>query len=483
MKFLKTYDSYNESLINENRMLSDDKSLTMFFKNPALKIFKGDANSKRGYHLRLSLGSSDTEVIKNIKTFLNKFLNENNYEIKTIEPGDFKNNARSGQFFTYIVTILADTELDSKNTAKQGSNIIFANNQNTKGSYDAKSLTPTGLKIKEDHYFKSNQLIEAIIRGIKRKFKNNAAIEYPLLGLVTDIHAFNSKYKFNSPQEISDITDIIKLNEDLSDALTFLGSSDLAVIGKDFGEILGAIYMLNIIKDNDGVMFPSGNNPIVDFYLDGYGISSKYKAGAAPTLSGIINNINRDSITSNEETDLLEIFDIITKNGVTESYIEIAKFLNSQGIVKLSEIFNVNIKDITKDFLQNKAIEYKENDINPLQELGEYYNIIGRHPSSNIDWKRFKSKTLYHGIFTGPLSYHVADLLNGKIGSSKYLDALNSIIKKTEVKQLYLNFMLKNNAVQFNIKSFSDPKSKFSFIAPNQSTYNPTNGKLGFKLL
>lgn len=480
VKYLKTYDSFNELKINESKMLIDDKSLTMFFKNLSLKQFKGDANSKRGYHLRLQLGSSNTEVMKNLKTFLDKFLND--YEINIIEPDDFTNGARSGQFFTYIVNVLSDTVLDNRNTAKKGANIVFTNNQNTKGSFNPKGLSPVGLKLKEDYYYKSNQLIVDINNGVKSAFNDNVVIQYPLLGLVSEIHSFSSKYKFNSLQEISDTNEFIKLSEELSDALLFIDPTDLAKIGKDFGEILGSVYMLNIVKNNDGIMFPGGNNPLVDFYIDGYGISSKYKEGASATLTDIIKKIDRDSITSNEELDLLKILDIVVNNGVTESYIEIAKFLNSPGIIKLAEIFNTNFDGITKEFLQKKAIEYKENNVDVPKELSEYYDVMNRRASGSIDWNRFKSKAVYHGVFTGPLSYHVADLLNGKIGSSKYTNALNTIIRKTEVKQIYLNFALKINSVQFNIKSFSNPKSTFNFTAPNQSVYNPTNGRLGFEL-
>ena len=74
------------------------------------------------------------------------------------------------------------------------------------------------------------------------------------------------------------------------------------------------------------------------------------------------------------------------------------------------------------------------------------------------------------------------DLLNGDIGSTKYLDALNTIMRKVEVKQLYLDFLLKKDVIEFKMRAFTNPKAKFEFEAPNQSVYNPSNGKLGFKM-
>jgi hypothetical protein len=466
----------------EGKLHTDDKAVTAFFRNEAKKLFKGDANSKRGYHLRLELGTSNDEAMTNVKKVVDTVLKPEDYKINVVEPGDFKNGARSGQFFTYEVELLNNVELDRKESAQAGTKIIFANNQAAKGSIPAKALTPTGLKLKEDYDYTPSNLIYDLKLQIQKQYGSKQGVAFPLLGLVDVVSAYKGKNFFNSPLEITDIDDYITMDEELVEAMLALDPTDLAVIGKDFGEVLGGIYLMNICKYTDGVLFPSGNNPIVDLYFDGYGISSKYKKGAAPTLSGVIKNLKEEQLTTPDEVELNKIFTILKDYGVTDSYIEVAKMLNSPAITKLAEMYGVKPADITESFLQTEAQRMQAEGIDPLVALKDFYTIMGRKPSGTIDWKRFKTDKSWHGVFTGPLSYHVIDLLNGGIGSTKYLDALNTIMRKVEVKQLYLDFLLKKDMIEFKMRAFTNPKAKFEFEAPNQSVYNPSNGKLGFKM-
>ena len=473
---------FESAWLYENKMLTDDKAVTMFFRNITNKKYKGDANSKRGYHLRYSLGNTIDATIKNIEGIMDTIMESDNYEINVVEPGDFKNGARSGQFFTYIVKMLNDVNLDNKTIAQIGTNVVFSNNEVPEGSVSPKALTPKGLKLKEDSAYTLQGLVASLNNAIDLQYGSKPAISFPLNGLVDIVKSYTSPYRFNNPIEITDITDSIKMNQELIEAMDAMGSADVAIIGKDFGETLGAVYLMNISNYQEGVIFPSGNNPIIDFYIDGYGISSKYKKGAAPTLTGVIKNLKKDQLTTDDELELSKIFDIHTEYGVAESYLEIGKLLNVPGVIKLAEMLNVSPNKLSVDMLQQAAIEIQSRGGKPIEELKEYYNVMNRKPSGTIDWKRFKSNKSWHGIFTGPLSYHVVDILNGGVGSEKYLIALNAIMRKVEVKQLYLDFILKKDTIEFKMRAFTNPKAQFEFTAPNQSVYNPSNGKLGFKM-
>lgn len=468
--------------LNEGKLHTDDKSVTAFFRNTAKKLFKGNTNSKRGYHLRLELGTSNDAAIESVKKVVEVVLKPEEYTIHTIAPGDFKNGARSGQFFTYMVELLKNVELNAKESAQEGTKVIFANNQAAEGSIQPKALTPKGLELKEDYDYTPANLVEDLKKAIQAQYSDKQGVAFPLLGLVDTVASYRSKHSFNSPLEITDIDDYIKMSEELMEAILTLDPADLAIVGKDFGEALGGVYLMNICKYSDGVLFPKGNNPIVDFYIDGYGISSKYKKGAAPTLTGVIKNLKEEQLTTPDEIELNNIFTILKNQGVTNSYIEIAKLLNAPGIIKLAEIYRVKVNDINTAFLQSKAEEIQASGQDPLEILKDYYSIMNRKPGGTVDWHRFKSNKGWNGIFTGPLSYHVADLLNGGVGSTRYLDALNVIMRKVEVKQLYLDFLLKKEVIEFKIRAFTSPKAKFEFVAPNQSVYNPSNGKLGFKM-
>ena len=58
--------------------------------------------------------------------------------------------------------------------------------------------------------------------------------------------------------------------------LSSISTQDKNTIGKDFGEILGGIFLGKHVGIKKGLDFPKGNEPLVDFYIDGYKISSKY---------------------------------------------------------------------------------------------------------------------------------------------------------------------------------------------------------------
>ena len=114
-----------------------------------------------------------------------------------------------------------------------------------------------------------------------------------------------------------------------------------------------------------------------------------------------------------------------------------------------------------------------------LKALSSFYKTINRGPKNGeVNWDKLSDKKLY-GIVIGPLSYYVVDYLNS---NKEYKDALAELLSKIEVKQLYLNIQLGKQKLDFNLKSFSDPNAQFTFESPNQSIYNPDNGRLGFKM-
>ena len=79
----------------------------------------------------------------------------------------------------------------------------------------------------------------------------------------------------------------------------------------------------------------------------------------------------------------------------------------------------------------------------------------------------------------GPLSYHVADSLNEM---SEYTDSLKKLLNTYDIKQLYLDINKNKGFMKFVLKPFSNDENRFIFTAPNQSVYNPGNGRLGFAL-
>ena len=260
---------------------------------PAMEkiLGSGRINTKNGgKDLRFDLGGDSKKALQLISDALNK-VGATNFDIITAGPGEYSNGSNSGKFTTFIVTFGED--VDSIKASK-GDVIKFVDNNPPKGSIKSKELTPTSLKLPQDIDMNSSSLASSVKGAINSKYSSNLFMQ----SFLTELYDLVSTHKptnfFNDPLALSAFAETIGYDENVREAIDALGAADLNTIGKDFGEVLGAALLLNMVKTEKGISFPSGNNPLVDFYIDGYGISSKYKSGAAPTLSNIIKNLKSE---------------------------------------------------------------------------------------------------------------------------------------------------------------------------------------------
>jgi hypothetical protein len=412
--------------------------------------YKGAKSSKHGSHLRYDLGSSkDTEsTLSNIFNTLGL-----DYKITVIDANDFKNGAKSGTYKTY--------KIDSDNQT-----VYIVNQQRENSTIVSKSLSPTNLGIVGKTYTNTGSLINTV--------NSNLTTNKDLLSSLMNDVADNTKKE--SLDKLQDFKEDIALSSATIDAAKDLSPADINTIGKDFGEILGSIFLLKKVK-SPSLEFPSGNNPLIDFIINDYKVSSKYKSGAAATLTDITNGIDKKTLKKQNQKNLYTVLDIIVNKNVSSGYLEVAKYFNLQGIQELSKIMKIPVENITtasiNDYIQKTGKE------KALKALNPFYKTINRGPKNGeVDWDKLSDKKLY-GIVLGPLSYYVVDYLNS---NKEYKDALAELLSKIEVKQLYLNIQLGKQKLDFNLKSFSDPNAQFTFESPNQSIYNPDNGRLGFKM-
>ncbi len=458
-----------------------NESTTLIEGSKLMDIIRPDFD-KRGYdgkiesgrrdkHLRYMLGSDVTSAEKSIKSIVDSYFT--NYQLEAIAPKDFKNGSYSGKYYTFKLTLEDDVKLKGKLFHK-GTEIVIVNDELPKGSIAAKALTPTGFKLDESYRGKDDLYKEMNVR-IDSKYGKDPLIVNSLKSLIEDTYVFKSKYNFGSPNEIFSLEETIMLSQKTIESIKHFDASDLNTIGKDFGEILGAIYMMGVTKYEEGVSFPSGNNPLVDFYIDGYGVSSKYKGGAAPTLTGIIKNLTEDQLSSDIQRRLFKIFEIVNSNKVSSGYLEIAKYLELPGYKVLEDV--IGKKNLSTDDINSEVEKFRGDNEGFMKKFDPFYRSIGRFPKDGeVIWEKLKKG---YGAILGPLSYHVTDNLNA---DAEYVDALKELLSKLDVKQLYLDFYIKKNEMFLHLKSFSNEKVNFSFEAPNQSVYNSDNGKLGFKM-
>lgn len=453
-------------------------------KDLFLKLkYHGERKSKHGAHLRFQFDQDNKKALKLIEDALRKD-KISKYEIEELQISDYGSGAKSGEFQTYAIKFTEDHRI-SGGIIPKDMIVYVVNAVPQKGIFGGKALSPAGLKITMDTNLTLETLYNETKDKLSIKYTKNPASLGALTSLVDEIYNWTPKTIFDSPYNLKPFEQTISYSEKTEEYVTALSPTDLNAVGKDFGEILGGLFLLKCIDTQHGVKYPKGNEPLVDFFVDdNIKISSKYKKGAAPTLSGIIANVNLKSLDNPTQKKLYEVLEISSTNSVTDGYLKIAKHLNIPGYVILCNI--MKNQDPTINDIDNfiKGIVIKEDggfDSESFFNLfNEFYQSLNSWPKNkSIDWEKLKTDKRFFGAIIGPLSICVAKTLNE---DPIYLESLKALCSMVPINQLYLDFKLKTNLIEFHLKAFESEESEFKFEAPNQSVYNPSNGRLGFAL-
>jgi len=438
--------------------------------------FSGKPDSKHGAHLRFNLVTAE-DAENEIEVALDKISPDKFYDLTKIEKGDFASGAKSGTFDTYKIEVIKPA------AGLEKGDTVFVVNQVTKaGTIVAKSLTPTNLGLTGRNFTDENELASYVNKQLESKVKNPELVK-ALSNLTINI-AEKAHTRFQKVSLIKEEKDVVELTPETVKLLSKFSPTDLNIIGKDFGEVLGAIQMLkSVVNAGVGVEFPKGNNPLVDFTIDNYQTSSKYQVGAAASLIQVLKGIDPKKLENDpDQLDLYNILKIAIDSDTAQGYINVARAINSKGLKSLAKILGVSQDKVTIQFINDVMTQLFSRKNNKQKteilksKFGPFYETIGRSPRMEaINWEKIGEN--YFGLVSSPLAYSVVDDLNN---NPKYTKALKEILSKIEVKQLYLDFSLSKSTASFNLKNFSSATFKFG---TNVSTYNPTNSKLAFSLV
>ena len=442
----------------------------------------GDKGTKKPAHLRYQLGSDPS---KNITKAADKVLGKGNYAMADVKMGS--KDSASGSYPTIKVTVTKPTQ-----NFKKGDFVLIVNQTGQENkTVTFKALTPVKLGIAGD-YKDLNSLVQATTRAVQ-KDKNLGKI---LTGLVTDT-AKNTPTSKSGLSKLRSGKTNVPLSKQTTQALGGISKEDKNTIGKDFGEVLGGIFLGKMVGIKKSLNFPKGNEPLVDFYIDGYKISSKYEKGATASLTDLLKAIKPDQIKGDKDQYALykALLPMLSETS-PNAFIRIASAFpkDMPAIQTLGSIIGVDPKSLTsqdindyikKLFVKTNAKTAKQKNDVFFKKFGKLFSEMKRNPGKAgvVEWDTMKKKTGdngYYGAITSPLSYYVADQMNTK---PKFVQALKEMISKTGVKQMYLTFDLKGDgSMGFDIRSFNDPNASFKFDIPSLSTLNPTSSKLGFSL-
>ena len=442
----------------------------------------GDKGTKKPAHLRYQLGSDPS---KNITKAADKVLGKGNYAMADVKMGS--KDSASGSYPTVKVTVTKTTQ-----NFKKGDFVLIVNQTGQENkTVTFKALTPVKLGIAGD-YKDLNSLVQATTRAVQ-KDKNLGKI---LTGLVTDT-AKNTPASKSGLSKLRSGKTNVPLSKQTTQALGGISKEDKNTIGKDFGEVLGGIFLGKMVGIKKSLNFPKGNEPLVDFYIDGYKISSKYEKGATASLTDLLKAIKPDQIKGDKDQYALykALLPMMSETS-PNAFIRVASAFpkDMPAIQTLGNIIGVDPKSLTsqdindyikKLFVKTNAKTAKQKNDVFFKKFGKLFAEMKRNPgkAGGVEWDTMKKKTGdngYYGAITSPLSYYVADQMNTK---PKFVQALKEMISKTGVKQMYLTFDLKGDgSMGFDVRSFNDPNASFKFDIPSLSTLNPTSSKLGFSL-
>jgi len=440
--------------------------------------FKVETENKgnRGPVLRADFKTSD-HVESVISDIVSKLIPKDSFEIKEFQKN--QGESKSSTYPTFKISLTKNTD-----NYKKGESVYVVSTVKKGASTKSKALTPNKLGITSKKFKNANQLTSEIKKNIPTVVEN-PKISSSLDFLTNDVLQNSQKNKFKNVNDIKKFSEDIQFSKETSAALNQLSPQDIGAIGSDFGECLGAIALLNSVSNSGtGLEFPADEkNPLADFQLDGYNISSKYNKGGAASIVDAIQGIDKEQLTTPAQKKLFKVLETISEKSAIVGPIEVAKMLKLDGTQKLAELIKVDPDQITIQTINNyltKLIAQTKNDEQKSsvvqKKLKPFYDAIGKSPDFPINWRDMSPKR-YFGLITAPFANYVAASMNG----NKVLKAaLKEVMSKSEVKQLYLTMNLKKNFANFSLKSFSS--SDFLFDSA-LSVYNPSVKKLAFRVV
>tara|TARA_B110000093_G_scaffold174734_1_gene208314 strand:+ start:70 stop:1596 length:1527 start_codon:yes stop_codon:yes gene_type:complete len=495
-----------EMAMNEAKQPSK-KSIQSFW----LEGFKGFMKSKdfagvssrkgdTGEVLRASFGSNDGNAESKITEFLKEVggLDKKSYEIESMGIGPV-----SSEYFAYKIILKKPSVDKLGKTYKKGDFFVITNRYKVgkDGEHSVigrKDLTPDNLKITKAEYKSAAALISVIKPAIEARGYPENYTNFILKSTKELFDNTTNKGKFTTFEKYS-TAPIQSIEYPISKDL-FEGIDQLSInnFQNDYGEILGGFALFNLLSDvNTGMSFPkSSNEKLVDFYFDGYSVSSKAGGGGTPTGDTIIRKIhalNKQTIVLPEGTSEMDFF-----SNVIEPWVDAPKLSGSGTYDNIMNLSSINIKDQAnsgywylsqqtglgpKQLDQKSVVAYLDELYKDEVKFKEFLTELWNKAGMKWDKKMLDAYTAGYpkmgrnqiGIVFYAIHVEIANKLNDLY--SKELTKFSQMA--TDVKQLYLDVLVKKNIFKFKAVPFKTASFKFS---QKGSIPNPFNSNMGIKI-
>lgn len=496
-----------EMAMNEaNKTKIQNFWLDGFKKFMKSKDFAGVSSRKgnTGEVLRANFGANDGTAETKIIEFLSKVgkLKDKDYDIEMLPLGVVSNDYNG-----YKIIFKRDAK-DALGTKYTLGDFFIITNRYKIGKDGAasvinrKDLTPDALGITTNDYKSAEALMSVVKPAV-----NDLSYPGPYVAFIINstnevINNRQHRGKFADFEEYAN-SNIKQIEYKISSEL-FEGIDRLSInnFQNDFGEILGGFAMFNLLKDyGSGLSYPTASNErLVDFYFDGYSVSSKAGAGGTPSGETIISKINElkeKALIQPESTSETEFIETVVEEWLNPP--KLAKRSNTYNNVMnlasihvkdrsnsaywfLSETLNAGPGQLTRDKVEAWLDETAKDKVAFSEFLSELWD------KSGMAWNKSKLDTYVDGGY-----FEMPD--NKRIGVVFYpimvevTEALNNNFKNeltkfaqmaTDVKQLYLDVVVKKGTFVFKIVPFKTATFEFE---QKGSIPNPFNANIGIKIL
>jgi len=454
---------------------------------------RGNKKQKLG-ELRYGISGDAGKTSSYLKDVVLKKLKEDKDYNLLVAPPDRakKGDSKSGTYNTFKITVLKPFKI-GKYMAQKGDICYILDNLKAKSSITDKMLTPDGLNLGGNTYDSVDKIKKVVSAKLSQHVKNEVIssihMEFMLM-LIDNLRIV--KRQFNS---VSDLTAGFSETINFEGEFEQISDTDILKIAKDFGEILGGVFMLQKTGYSKlGLNFPAAaNEPLVDFYIDGQGLSMKAGQGASASLSNVAKLIESDPkkweklMSTNDEKLMLNVVRIFGSESAFSGMFRVAELINCPGWEYLKEL--LGDKSLTYSKLNSKDLtewirkEFTNNPEETYAKFTRYFNRLKKGPAG---WDNKESQIIDaiarekgYGLIFSPLAYHVKDTLND---NQLLIDALASVIQKFDVLQLYIDLKIstKNKYQKYTLKKFAE--GKFLFNA-TPSVNDPTRNKFSFKMV
>jgi hypothetical protein len=286
-----------------------------------------------------------------------------------------------------------------------------------------------------------------------------------------------------------------------------LTGADVGVITSDFGEVTGAIYMLNSGGPYTAAKFPiSEAERLVDYYLVENGVDVKFSAkagaGGAPAITAVESALNSmDTATlSKKHKKALKVLQIISAESVFSGVLMAADYLNMPGYAELIKL--LSRRNLKTGY--TGGIPTLNNLTTAIDSMGSYEDSMEQVKSlfdaANFSLGGAAGETKMKSVFAGtagtrykkwgllhfPITSEMMGWLNDPENGATEL--LTLAARTLSVNQIYLDHTptlvgtakWKSGSVKYVVKTFSD--SNFKFHSPS-STPNPVGNRIGMKMI